>query len=32
MPYLLEAGRRSAEAKLPEILAMLKRSPQALAA
>jgi NTE family protein len=32
MPYLFEAGRRSAEVRLPEIFAMLERSPPALAA
>ncbi len=32
MPYLFKAGLRATEAKLPEIFAMLERSPQQLAA
>lgn len=32
MPYLFEAGRRAAEARLPEIVALLERTPQRSAA
>jgi NTE family protein len=32
MPYLFEAGRRAAEARLPEIIAMLEQAPQRQAA
>jgi NTE family protein len=32
MPYLFEAGRRAAEARLPEIIAMLEQVPQRQAA
>jgi NTE family protein len=32
MPYLFEAGRRAAEARLPDIFALLERAPQRQAA
>jgi NTE family protein len=32
MPYLVEAGRRATEEKLPEIIALLDRSPRLVAA